>query len=159
MKSQWFCISLCCCCGKCVVLLYYYLNIQYINVFLCPSIESDWSKFDSIVLVWMFCSLSLCHYPLMKNLISTRVKFQSWNCPNWQMWKIGFVHACWAPKVISNCRNALSLMKELEAELRLVCWGCWYIVIYWMAIIKSSGNDECVIICHKRICWKLSRYI
>lgn len=74
------------------------------------------------------------------------------------MWKLGLVHACRAQKVISNCRNVLALMKELEAELRLVFWDCWYIVVYRMAIIKSSRNYECVIVCHKCIWGKLNMY-
>lgn len=53
----------------------------------------------------------------------------------------------------SNCRNSLSLMKELKAELRLVCGGdWWYVVIDWMAIIKSSRNYKRVVVCYQCIC-------
>ncbi|KAF3837511.1 hypothetical protein F7725_004975 [Dissostichus mawsoni] len=36
-----------------------------------------------------------------------------------------------------------SLMKELETELRSVCcWGFWNVVVYRVAIIKSSRNHD-----------------
>lgn len=137
--------------GKGVVVMYYYLHI-----FIYPSIESDSSKSNVQIGHFWPCS-SHHHYPFLfvVSLPLRAVKFQSWNCTNWWMRKTGCAHLLCIKGDVANC---LSSMKELKAKLRSVLWGFRYIVVDRMAIIKSSRNYECVIVCYKCICWKLNRY-
>lgn len=42
-------------------------------------------------------------------------------------------------------------MEELQAELGLVCSRCWYIVVDWMAVVKSTRNNKRIIVCCESI--------
>lgn len=129
--------------------MYYYLNISHI--FLYPSICSSLSKSD--VQIDQHCP---CLHVLTIVIFSSLLSLASHEECKFHRGEISVLKLCLLmPEVpkgdISKRRNDLSLMKELETELRLVFWG-WYIVVYWMAIIKSSRNYKCVIVCHKCIC-------
>lgn len=47
--------------------------------------------------------------------------------------------------------HCLCLGKEVQTEMWLLFLDCWHVVIDGMAVIKSSRNDQCVVICNKSI--------